>query len=232
MTTPQPKALPRPKPARLLPLLLGRALPALALLAACGLATIAGLELARARAASDIYRERLGQLTDDYRALADRYNTAVRRTAVTELLVEDGRLTVIVRSRAGELARVPTPYDPSREIYVDFALVDGRLWIRRVFDDLTPPAAGTVIDPALASIDWTGPDARVGQAIYRALAQGRWVVTVSGSGALSLTKLTDDAQPDLAPAPPIADFAEIEAQAATRADRVTLRDALMRLLGG
>ena len=112
-------------------LIIGRAIPAVAVMAASGVAGLFGLELTRSRAESQIFKERLEALTDEHAGLIERYNTAVRRSAVTELMVEDGELSVIVRTRTGELDRVQTPYDPTGEIYVDFALIDGRVWIRR-----------------------------------------------------------------------------------------------------
>lgn len=216
-------------------------------LGAVGLIGVAGMRLARADAAERVYRARLESLATEYEGLRESYNRAVRRTAVTELVVEDGAVTALVRSAHGTIARIPTGADPSREIYVDFALLDGRVWIRRVFDSGTRPEDATVIDPRLAAIDWDGrepeegPGARaggaaramaVGQAVYRTLGEGRWVVRVSGDGALGLERVPPDAVVPLAEAPAVWNFDEVEREVQDRLERVTWRDALGAMLGG
>ena len=50
-------------------------------------ALLIGLRAVRSDVTSDVYRARLGELTDDYNALRSEYNAAVARTAVTELIV-------------------------------------------------------------------------------------------------------------------------------------------------
>jgi len=210
-------------------MLLFRALPAAAVVAGSVAAGLFGLELARLRVEREVFRDRLERLTTDYATLAERYNSAVRQTAVTELVVENGGLDVVVRSVGGEMERIETPYDPSREIYVDFALIDGRVWIRRVFDASTPPSEATVVSPALATVNWNGPGASFGQAVYRSLEEGRWVVSVSGSGALRLGRAESEAPAALAPAPDIAAFEEIEIEARNEAARVGWDELVSRL---
>ncbi|MAY74624.1 MAG: hypothetical protein CMJ31_07950 [Phycisphaerae bacterium] len=210
--------------------LFGRALPAVAILAASGVAAMFGLELIRSRTEAAVYRERVETLTSDYEQLRSRFNDAAKRTAVTELVVENGDLSVVVRTDVGAIRRIETPYDPSREIYVDFALVEGRVWIRRVFDANTPPMFATLIDPDLETIDWEDEGARFGQAVYRSLGEGRWVVTVSGSGALQLARAPGDAPTALAPPPEVVPFDEIEAEARREASGVTWRDFFERLV--
>ena len=90
-------------------------------------------------------------------------------------------------------------------------VLDGRLWIRRVFDDRTPPEQGVLIDPALAQIDWNEEQTAYGKATYRALSPGRWVVSVTGDGSLGLARSPDDAPAELAPPPPVRDYEPIEA---------------------
>lgn len=207
-----------------------RLVPVGAVVAASAAAGLLGLELTRSRVAGDVYRERLAALSGEYDALAARYNAAVRRSAVTELVVKGGRLDVVVRTAAGELERVRTPYDPSSEIYVDFALVDGRVWIRRVFDARTPPAEAVVIDPALATVDWDAPRAVMGKAVYRSLAEGRWVVTVSGGGSLELRRAEAAEPSELMRAPEVASFEAVEAAARREAEAVGWREVLERTL--
>lgn len=189
----------------------------LGVIALCGLA---GYGLVRAQVADEILRSRLDLLADDYRQLHERYEALVARTAVTELVVEDGRLSVVVRTAHGELREIPTPYDPAREIYVDFALMDGRLFVRRVFADDVPPRRGIVVDPALLAIDWDEDRARHGKAAYRTLGEGRWVVTVTGGGALGLAPAEDPPLP-LAPPPRLREFPPL-------ASRVDARLAAIR----
>ena len=52
-------------------------------------------------------------MSEDYGELRDRYNAAVRRTAVTELVVEDGKLSVVIRTDDGEIQVLQSPFDPS-----------------------------------------------------------------------------------------------------------------------
>lgn len=212
-------------------LLLGRVIPACAVVAASGVAALFGLGLVRANAEREIYRDRLADLTSTYHDLADRYNQAVRRTALTELVVESGVLTVVIQSAGGRIAEITTPFDPAKEIYVDYAILGGRVWIRRIFDEDTAPSEAVVIDPALASIDWNEDEHEVGKAIYRSLGEGRWLVTVSGSGGLGLRRVAADEEVVLGPAPPIAGFEEIQAEARREADAIDWRDLLGRILG-
>ena len=212
-------------------LILGRALPALAIIAASGVAGLFGIELLRARTEREIYRDRLETLTETYSDLADRYNTAVRRTAMTELVVENGVLTVVVQSAAGKITDFETPFDPAGEIYVDYAIIGGRVWIRRIFDEKTPPADAMLIDPALANIEWDEAANETGKAIYRSLDEGRWIVTVAGNGGLGLRKAQPDEEIVLGPAPVIDEFDEVAAQADRESDQIDWRDLLARVLG-
>jgi hypothetical protein len=179
----------------------------LVLLAGAGLV---GFRLLEASLAAEVYRARIAELAADHEALREAYNEAVRRTAVTELRVEDGVLSVVVRTAEGELEVLPAPFDPSREIYVDFVVVDGRLWIRRVFDAATPPEQGLLVDPRFADVDWDAAPARFGKAAYRSLGEGRWVVDVSGDGSLGLAPRTEDEVPELSPPPPLREYLPVE----------------------
>lgn len=143
----------------------------------------------------------LDVLRAEHSALQARHEDVVRRTAVTELLVQDGALTVVVRNAEGVLRRIPTPFNPAAEIYVDYAVLDGRLWIRRIFDSFTPPESALVIDPVIADIDWEQRPTGLGQAVYRSLGPGRWVVTVTGNGSLGLAPAADGAVVDLVARP-------------------------------
>jgi hypothetical protein len=210
---------------------------------AVALVGLGGLRLARAGAAERVYRERLAALAADYEGLRASYNRAVRRTAVTELLVKDGTVTALVRSAHGPIAEIPTGADPSKEVYVDFALLDGRVWIRRVFDAGTRPEDATVIDPRLAAIDWLDKEplepqgstparaTAIGQAVYRTLGEGRWVVRVSGDGALGLERVSEDAVVSLEEAPAVWSFDEVQSEVRERVDRVGWREAFGAVLG-
>jgi len=212
---------------------LWRGIPAAAILALILVSSLFGLGYARAQVEREVYRERLAELTDRYDDLVARYNDAVRRTALTELIVgEDRSLTVGVRTAAGEIERIETPYDASREIYVDYAIIEGRVWIRRVFDDATPPSRATLIDPELAQIEWDALGERsLGQAVYRSLEPGRWVIDVTGSGALGLRPAAANETVTLSEAPEIRRFDAIEREARAAAESVTWLDAIRRVLG-
>lgn len=213
-------------------IVLGRVVPSLAVLAAVGVAGLYGVQLARTDAEREIYRERLRELAEQYGELRELYNEAVRKTAVTELIVAEGTLTVRVRNAEGVVREIETPYDPRREVYLDYALVEGRVWIRRVFDEQTPPSEGVVIDPRLAHIDWDLTGAEVGKAVYRSLSDGRWVVSVTGNGSLGLVKLGDDAGAvELAPPPPVIEYEAVEEQIDAEVERVNLGDLWRRLVG-
>lgn len=153
----------------------------------------------------------LDAVTHDYERLRVSYNDLVRRTAVTELIVEDGKLAVAIRTAEGELKRIETPYDPAGEIYVDYLVLDGRLWIRRVFDDKTTPRDATVITPTLSDVDWSAKHVQLGKAVYRSLTEGRWTITVTGDGSLGLDRTPDPAPPLEAP-PKIQRFSEVNSK--------------------
>lgn len=192
------------------------------------------LVLSRARAdlRADIYRDRLRDVASDYTALAERFNTAVAQSAVTELVVEDGSMSVRVRSRRGVESVIPTPFDPEREIYVDYVVIGGRLWIRRVFDDRTPPVDGIVIDPELVDVDWDEPGAQVGKAVYRALGEGVWQVSVTGQGALGLVRVDESQRRPLIDAPEVLEFDTIEAKVREDEERVSFGDLVRKAFGG
>ncbi len=192
----------------------------------------AGYRLARSKVEIDVYRDRLAGLVEEYEDLRLLYNEAVTRTAVTELLVEDGRLSLAIRTIEGVDRLIETPFDPSREIYCDYVLVNGRIWIRRVYDDRTPPSEGLLVDEGLRHVSWDDPTARYGKAIYRSLDAGRWIVTVSGDGSLGLAKTDPAAEITLVAAPPVRDFEVIEAQIGRRLTDVTASQVVRRALSG
>lgn len=197
-----------------------------------------GYRLVRADLTAQVYRDRLSTLASDYESLRGRYNEAVARTAVTELVVAEGKLSVSVRTADGGVREIPTPFDPSREIYVDYAVIDGRLWIRRVFDQNTPPERGLVIDPKLAGVDWEAADAGSGadrprphgKAVYRTLSEGRWAVSVSGDGSLTLAPAPRRAE--LAHAPEIRTHEALAEEARREAEAINARDVWRYVVGG
>lgn len=166
----------------------------------------------RARLTADAYALRLQALCTDYERLRQDYNRAISRTAVTELRVLGNEVRVVIRTADGATRELPTGCRADREVYVDYVVLGGRLWIRRVFDAATAPEAGTLIDPALAGIAWEGDAGTVGKAVYRRLAEGRWIVTVTGNGALGLEPVADSAAVLLSPPPPVADFTAVHEQ--------------------
>lgn len=198
-------------------------------LTAIGFAAVAGYRMVETQLEADIYRQRLHELEGDLALLRDQYLQAIRKTAVTELVVEGDSLSVNVRAGDGSTLSLPTPYDPSLEIYVDYVVQDGRLWIRRIFDENTAPGDAMVIDPALGSVDWDGRGATLGKAAYRSLGEGRWIVTVSGDGSLGLARAREDEVVRLAPAPPVREYAPV-AQEAEQALRELQPSEILRAL--
>ncbi len=192
----------------------------------------AGYRMVRGDVAEQVYLGRLTALRDDYESLRDRYNEAVRKTAVTELLVRDGRVCVTIRDASGAVRTIETGADAGREVYVDYVVIDGRLWIRRVFDAATPAERATVIDPARAEVSWDADGAVHGKAIYRKLDEGRWTITVTGDGSLGLARTGEGETAELASAPRVKDYSRVEREAAAAAGRVGPLDVVRHLLGG
>jgi hypothetical protein len=195
----------------------------------CAIAAV-GYRLGAAKVELDIYRDRLAGLSHEYESLRTMYNQAVRKTAVTELIVRGGRLALAIRTIEGVERLIETPFDPRQEIYCDYVLLDGRLWIRRVYDAHTPPNQGLVIDGRLEHVDWTNPSARCGKAVYRALGEGRWVVTVTGDGSLGLAKTDAKAGADLAGPPPVRDYDQLEREIGQEMADVRVGDVLKHLV--
>lgn len=202
----------------------------LVVLALIGAGGWAGYRMAKSQVEAEVYRERLVQVADQYEQLRATYNQAVRRTAVTELLVENGELCVVIRTVEGVEKKIPTPFDPTREIYVDYVVRDGRLWIRRVFDDRTAPESGVLIDLGLADVDWDGPGVAYGKAAYRRLGEGRWIVSVTGDGSLGLAKVAEGEVVELSPPAQVRDYQELEEQVRVRLDDVGVGEVFWRML--
>lgn len=186
--------------------------------------------LKRSQMEVEVYRDRLRRLSHEYEDLRNTYNEAVRRTAVTELVVEAGTLEVAIRTADGVERRLPTPFDPREEIYVDYVVAGGRLWIRRLFDARTSPEEGLLIDPQWTHVAWDASNVRYGKAVYRQLDPGRWIVSVTGDGSLGLARRAPDEDVALHPAPPVRDFAEIETEVAAAMDRISHADVLRKIL--
>jgi hypothetical protein len=204
---------------------------ATAIVGAVGIFGFVGLRFAKADAANTVYQSRLRDLSTEYESLRTHYNQAVRQTAITELVVQDRSVTVQIRTIEGAQETIETSCDADKEIYVDFALIEGRLWIRRVFDADTPPSQATIINPKLADIDWEANGALVGQAVYRQLDEGRWIVNAAGDGALTLSKVEEDEIITLAPPPQINTFEEVQSQIDEQVDKVSWLDVFASVLG-
>ncbi len=181
---------------------------------------------------ADVYRDRLEQEVQEREKLRQHYNLAVKQTAVTELLVDGLSVSVRIRNIEGIVETITTNVDPDREIYVDYVLVNDRLWIRRVYDSNMRPSDGTVIDPRWVDIDWQNPDVNYGQAIYRGgLTDGRWVIRTSGNGALSLEKIGDDEVIQLEAPPAVRNFHTIDHEVRQEVNDVGFFDVLGKIFG-
>ena len=188
---------------------LGRLALGSLLIATLGVAAFATFRVLETQIEADVYRDRLSEISQDLAELRSQFNEVVRKTAVTELWVEGDELSVTIRAADGSRKTLLTPFDPRSEIYVDYVVVNGRLWIRRVFDESTAPDRGMLIDPELADIDWSDEGASHGKATYRALHDGRWVVSVTGDGSLGLAPAVEGEPTQLSPPPPVRDYAPV-----------------------
>lgn len=198
------------------------------LLALLVIASTALYRWSQAQMAEAIYQERLEDLIASYSQLEENYNQVVAKTTVTELEVKDSKLSVHIKRADGVTQTIPTNLDPTREIYVDYLVIEGRLWIRRLFDDQTSPSEGVLIDPSLSGIDY-GPitNRSYGKAVYRHLSPGQWIVTVTGNGALGLEKKdrTESLSP-LAYAPQIEDYQSVKEGLDASISEITLTDTV------
>lgn len=203
-------------------------------LAAVAIAVLAGYQWARASVAQNIYRNRLVALQDEHRELAKQYNQAITPRPVTELLVEEGKVCIVVRKGDGELVRVPTTFNAwEDELFVDYALVDGRLLIRRVFDEHTAANSdqAVMIDPELVEVDWANPTIPFGKAIYRSrMSDGRWIISVTGDGSLGLKQIGKNTKIELTSKPPIEEYEPIDERALEDVESIDIGDVWRHLI--
>jgi hypothetical protein len=210
-----------------------------AMAALASLAAVAAYSYTKGNIAADIYRDRLRQLSDSYQDLHRQYNDVVKKTAVTELVLSGGRLSVVVRTADGVLETIPTELDPNQEVHVEYVARDGRLWIRRVYTLTEPDPAGkaraevALINPSLADLPWTKDPNLQGLSVYRKeLTPGRWVVTTTGNAALALTKLPPGQSSDLSAPPAVRDYGRIEQEVRSRLDELSVSDVVQRMIDG
>jgi hypothetical protein len=185
---------------------------------------ICGFFWLREEVTTRIYQQKLEALAAEYSDLADQYNHAVRQSAITELLVTENQVTVLVRTIDGSVRQIETPFDPKQEIFVDYLVSNGRIWIRRLFDQSTPPEDGLLIEPDWDVIDWKNPDIQYGKAIYRSLQPGTWSIQVSGNGALSLEPAPESHPELLAAAPKIRTYEEIRIELNQEVESISFQD--------
>lgn len=197
-------------------------------LAAC----LLGFRVVRADISAEAYKRQATTLVSSYNSLRETYNSAVRRSAVTELVVEDGGLSVHVRGMDGVLKRLETPFDPDREIFVDYVVIDQRLWIRRVFDSETPPSKGLLIEPSLGEVDWNDERANHGKTVYRSLGEGRWIIDITRDGSLGLRRAREGELTQLVPAPELVEHEPVEEAIRESLRTMTIGDIWRALVGG
>lgn len=208
---------------------LSRLLFGFLLIATAGFAALATYRVLEAQIEADVYHERLSEISHDLELLRGQFNEVVRKTAITELWVDGDELSVTILSGDGSRKTFLTPFDPRSEIYVDYVVVNGRLWIRRVFDESTAPDRGMLIDPNLADVDWSDENASHGKATYRELHDGRWVVTVTGDGSLGLAPSTGDDPTPLSDPPPLRDYAPVAEHVATALRKLSAKEIALAL---
>ncbi len=211
-----------------------RALGMVALVVLCGLAI---WRHSRGDIVTDIYRQRLEQLSANYQQLRSQYNQAVRKTAVTELVLEGGQLSVAIRTAAGVIETIPTHLDANQEVHVEYLVQDGKLWIRRVYTLSEPDPGGrahaavAMINPSLADPPWASDPSLKGLSVFRKdLTPGRWVVTTTGNAALDLKKLPPGQESQLASPPPVRDFPTMEKEIRDEIAEVDTWDIVANIL--
>ncbi|MGB0371840.1 MAG: hypothetical protein ACPGN3_10925 [Opitutales bacterium] len=185
----------------------------------------AGLAWTRDRMTQEIYADRLRALAENHEALRSDYDRLMEETALTQIVVSEGNEVSVRMSLAdGQIEEVSIDADPSKEIYVDYVLLDNRLWIRRVFDADTPPSAATLLDWDLKTIDWSQRESsEFGKAVYRSLEPGVWEITMTGNGSLSLGP-AQDRKLSVQPYPEISDTVLSEEHSPEMSEEVSLSD--------
>ncbi len=191
-----------------------------------------GYYFVRTQLEADIYKQKFSDLASDYNTLRNSYNKAIGKTVVTELVVEGGRINVVIRNAAGEVERYRTPYTIDRRIYVDYIVYDQKLMIRSVFDSATTPDDAFIIDSNLIELDWS--DHKLQRELIIAqggLTDGRWQVKVNGTGSLYLDRSPDDAgEDDIMAQPPIHDYEKIQKEIEQEMGEITIGDVWDQLL--
>ena len=190
-----------------------------------------GFAFIKQQAVTNIYRDRLHQLSAEYEDLRGQYNDAVRKAAVTELVVEQGTLSVHLVDVHGRNRVLTTDVDPELPVYVDYLVQHDRLWVRSVYDASRSPQDAMILDEAYRDIDWEDPATRYGLVAYRKLTEGRWVVTATQNGALALVP-AGDTPVELVPPPPMLDFKTVDQEVAADLDRLSIGDVLNQYFGG
>jgi hypothetical protein len=216
-----------------------RLLHAAGLFALVGLCATAFYQHSRGNVVAEIYRQRLQDLSGKYQDLRGQYNQVVRKTAVTELVQEKGRLNVVIRTAEGVLETIPTTLDPKSEIHVEYVVQNGRLWIRRAYSLSDPNGHGEaradvrLINPKLADLPWaTDPNLQGLSVFRRDLSEGRWVVTVTGNAALGLTKLKAGEPARLSGPPAVNAYPELQREIQADIDKLSVVEIAQRMLSG
>jgi len=205
-----------------------------AIIALCGVAL---WRQSRGNIVAGIYRERLEKLSANYQQLRGQYNEAVRKTAVTELVLEGGRLNVVIRTAAGVVETIATYLDANQEVHVEYLVQDGKLWIRRVYTLSEPDPGGramaavAMINPSLADPPWSTDADLKGLSVFRKnLSPGRWVVTTTGNAALDLKKLPPGQESQLTCPPPVRDFPAMEKEIRAKVAKLGWMDFAKNIL--
>lgn len=211
-----------------------RGMGMVALIVLCGVAL---WRHSRGNIVAGIYRQRLEELSANYQQLRRQYNEAVRKTAVTELVLEGGQLSVVIRTAAGVIETIPTHLDANQEVHVEYLVQDGKLWIRRVYTLSEPDPGGrahasvAMINPSLADPPWSKDPSLKGLSVFRKnLTPGRWVVTTTGNAALDLKKLPPGQESQLTCPPPVRDFPAMEEEIRAEVAELGLMDFARNIL--
>ena len=200
-------------------------------------ALLLGYWVIHAHLASKLLRDRIQTLAGECEPLRKNYNSAVKKTVVTELLVQDDdTICVVFVSADGSEQVRPTPFKRGSLLYVDYVIKqDGRLLLRGVFDYDTAPSAGVAINADFQTIErWKNKEVKAGNAVSQLVdKKGRWVVEVTGNGSLQLSKADDKApRVPLVVSPQIKDFSQITKEIDASIGDIGPGDVFKAIVGG
>lgn len=157
-----------------------------------------------------IYQDNLKNVINDFNGLLKTYNDVIKKYIITDILIENSYLYVILRNGAIEIKRIKTSVCVSEEIFIDYVLYQNRIIFRRVFDANTAPSKAIDLFSDI-NLDWKDNSLQYGKIIYKKFTEdGLYHITIQLDGNLGLEKYSKDEKMDYLPSPEIKKFQERE----------------------